>query len=1347
MAQGETNTPRQVLWKVTADQVCQLFEQSLRRGPRLMAESLLEYVPESDRTPLLFGLLQREIYYREQAGETMSREEFDRRFPNQELLRDALINDDVHLKRVDAAFPDDDVLERVGRSPIGAVYKVRQRSSGNMMCVRSLPGLFIEQDHPSGCSFTDLAFMLHPNLARPRELVESDGDILLLTEFVEGPTLAGLVAQRHPIPLGVVCEFMRQAASGIIQVHDHFRCHGDLRPQSLILNPSQAVVKVSGLGLTELLNLRYLRYATAPTDAGMQFLGFRAPELGHEPPQLDKRSDVYSLGCTLYYALTGAIPPQQPNPAKSEEVSTFPVQCPRKLEAIIWQMLAIDPDERLDDAAMVHQVLAEFADPDAFKTWCAEAASGVALPTRITVTETSTLDTYTASTSETWPRQFAAPTPVRVAAPAPPQSLAPQPKPAPAAASEPPARPARWRPSRTLIGISAVVLLCLAGIIGYGLVPKPVQPPQEAPLWASSLAEQPDVYGDWWFDEFPWYAPIVRKKILTGAAHADESQIALAQELATAPTEKQMDRLRAMVEEMVRKSPPHDPEWAVVGRLLKIDPAQESPDSLKAAYEYFLGMLDPQRVDSGTARHMRALLYQKMGNETAARESYQMAVDAYQADGDQELEAVCYGDLGRTFERGLSLEAIAQYEHAVERAVSPSLKVALSTRIAFNYRKRNRMVMASEALDNAERFANNSELKFNDNHMLREVSYEERGWLEFDRWRLERAREWFAKAKKALDDQTDADDVKVFTKRLMIMQNDAMVAHFTGKTESAQYTYNEAINNIDGRVRSGLKSQDERNLVRRFPNLYERLGDTYMFGTPADYPRAAEVFGQAELAARSPAFELDQLWPHVANIQYKRVIALCLDFRQSEAETEMLAISDLLPAAETITPEQEQIYSTCRALANAMLEVNQQDADGQKKTLTKLESFCSQRLASYNARGNVSRTDLDVMLLSMQYLLGPNQTSQHTIDSVVRKLEYLIKEVHTDGDVSPEYLYRYAKCGDVALRNSTTSALTAQPRLIADVVSRGAKLSLAPGAKGSNAPIAIAENGRPKNCRLYALSIGVSRYADPTFNLGVAANDAMGLEKDFRSLCEGDDALFECGKIKSLTNEEATYENIFAWIRKFTQGSSEEGIQPVRPGDIVFVTFSGHGEKAHGDRSYFLLPHDYDSKVGMERTAIHDKVLQNSLANMGATVICVLDSCFSGKAFAPDDAIAMRAATDRMRALANEQIRRFSSTNDSNVILLASSISSQPALEDRRVGHGYLTLALREAFEGDYLDQPQNTPLPGSRQGFVTLEDIEYYLGQRVRDLSKGQQTTSRAYGIGRNATLADLPIRLSKSN
>ena len=240
-----------------------------------------------------------------------------------------------------------------------------------------------------------VASLDHPNIVRAYDIdheAEGDKDIhFLVMEYVDGESLHEHVKDKGPLPLDDTAEFFRQAAMGLENAHKNGLIHRDVKPGNLLIDRSD-VVKVLDLGLARFSEVADDNPLTLAHDE--KVLGtadYLAPEQALDSHTADHRADIYGLGCTAYFALTGYPPfregtltqrlmfhqTKEPPAISEERPEVGESKRGIELVKIVSRMMAKKPDERFQTMGEVATALARWlkiyatpewrdAHPDAF---------------------------------------------------------------------------------------------------------------------------------------------------------------------------------------------------------------------------------------------------------------------------------------------------------------------------------------------------------------------------------------------------------------------------------------------------------------------------------------------------------------------------------------------------------------------------------------------------------------------------------------------------------------------------------------------------------------------------------------------------------------------------------------------------------------------------------------------------------------------------------------------------------------------------------------------------------------------------------------------------------------------
>lgn len=200
-----------------------------------------------------------------------------------------------------------ELLETVGDGGMGTVYKACDQKTGAIVAVKIIhpematnPVLCRRMEH----EFRAVRSLHHPNIVRGLDCDFEAAVPYFVMEFVDGESLGDLVRREGPLPENRAVRIIMHIAEAIHQAHEHHFIHRDIKPDNILLT-ADGEPKLTDMGLVKCLD------ADVNLTQGCYFLGtpnYAAPEQFDDPGLVDRRADIYSLGATLYTAITGEIP-------------------------------------------------------------------------------------------------------------------------------------------------------------------------------------------------------------------------------------------------------------------------------------------------------------------------------------------------------------------------------------------------------------------------------------------------------------------------------------------------------------------------------------------------------------------------------------------------------------------------------------------------------------------------------------------------------------------------------------------------------------------------------------------------------------------------------------------------------------------------------------------------------------------------------------------------------------------------------------------------------------------------------------------------------------------------------
>lgn len=262
------------------------------------------------------------------------------------------------------------VLSAIGKGGMGRVYLARDQRSDLLLALKVLPPKMAREKERLLVRFQremSLSQMLtHPHLAKTYEAGVHQGIYYIAMEFIPGKNLYKLVNREGLLSARRAARLFDEIASGLEHAHGRGLIHRDLKPSNIMVTPNDHA-KVLDLGLA-------IIEGEGPSDrtvvGGQGYvvgtMDYLAPEQAEDAINVDARADMYSLGCTLYYALTGR--PPFPGGTSMQKIkrhcSEDPIlasqlnpNIPPALESILVKMMAKRPEARFGSMAELRQAL------------------------------------------------------------------------------------------------------------------------------------------------------------------------------------------------------------------------------------------------------------------------------------------------------------------------------------------------------------------------------------------------------------------------------------------------------------------------------------------------------------------------------------------------------------------------------------------------------------------------------------------------------------------------------------------------------------------------------------------------------------------------------------------------------------------------------------------------------------------------------------------------------------------------------------------------------------------------------------------------------------------------------
>lgn len=207
-------------------------------------------------------------------------------------------------------------LDQIGQGGMAVVFRGVHSESGKIVAIKLAVSDGTndkEQAYRFEREVIAASKLSHPNIVVAYDSVHTDERNYLVMEYVDGPTLEGYVEKNGPLPLDEALDYLYQAACGLEHAHFKRMVHRDIKPDNMLI-ASDGTLKILDMGLVRFDDRPGMDKRPEEIERLTQMgtmLGtadYMSPEQSADPRQADYRADIYSLGCTFYFMLTGRPP-------------------------------------------------------------------------------------------------------------------------------------------------------------------------------------------------------------------------------------------------------------------------------------------------------------------------------------------------------------------------------------------------------------------------------------------------------------------------------------------------------------------------------------------------------------------------------------------------------------------------------------------------------------------------------------------------------------------------------------------------------------------------------------------------------------------------------------------------------------------------------------------------------------------------------------------------------------------------------------------------------------------------------------------------------------------------------
>jgi serine/threonine protein kinase len=266
------------------------------------------------------------------------------------------------------------VLERIGSGGMGSVYLCEHRLMRRRVAVKILPIAKAEDPAALERFYREaraVAALDHPNIVRAYDIDQDDKLHFLVMEHVDGSNLQEIIKKTGPLEPIRAAHYMRQAALGLQHAHEAAGLvHRDIKPGNILVDRN-GIVKILDMGLARFFHEEEDSITRKYDESVLGTADYLAPEQAINSHDVDIRADIYSLGATLYFCLTGKTPFNEGSIAQKliwhqtrqpKSVKLVRPEVPDGIVAVVEKAMAKDPNQRFSTPQAMAEALAPWTE-------------------------------------------------------------------------------------------------------------------------------------------------------------------------------------------------------------------------------------------------------------------------------------------------------------------------------------------------------------------------------------------------------------------------------------------------------------------------------------------------------------------------------------------------------------------------------------------------------------------------------------------------------------------------------------------------------------------------------------------------------------------------------------------------------------------------------------------------------------------------------------------------------------------------------------------------------------------------------------------------------------------------